>query len=208
MKRNIFFPSDHLKLEGVLYYPGNQNKLPGAVVLHPHPQFGGSIYNNVVDAVCEKLETSMVALKFNCRGVGRSEGQSTGGKEEGKDVLAAINCLKTNKAVDPQKLIFIGYSWGTFVGLPVTYNNPDIKLLVGISCPLGMWNFDYLRECDKPKLMIGGAYDQFAPIDKIKRLFNQLSKPKELFILETDHFYAGQEAKMAEKVSEFLRGFL
>lgn len=208
MKNNIFFQSDHLKLEGVLYYPENQNDLPGAIVMHPHPQFGGSMYNNVVDAVCEELEPSMIAMKFNCRGVGRSEGHSTGGKEEGKDIQAAINYLKTNDAIDQEKLIFIGYSWGTYVGLPVTYKNSDIKLLVSISCPVGMWNYDYLRDCEKPKLMIGGAYDQFAPLDKIKQLFDQLSEPKELCILETDHFYGGQEKKMAERVLQFLNEFL
>jgi hypothetical protein len=206
MRKNVFFQSDHLKLEGVLYSPENQSNLPGAVVVHPHPQFGGSMHNNVVDAVCEELETSMIALKFNCRGVGRSEGHSTGGQEEGKDVLAAINYLKTNKAVD--RLIFVGYSWGTYIGLPVSYKNPDIELLVAISCPVGLWNYDYLKDCDKPKLIIGGAYDQFAPIDKIKHLFNQLSKPKQLFILETDHFYGGQEKILVIKVTEFLKEFL
>jgi alpha/beta superfamily hydrolase len=208
MRKTISFLSDNLKLEGVLYSPATQSNLAGAIVVHPHPQFGGSMDNNVVDAVCEQLENSMIALKFNCRGVGGSEGHSTGGKEEGKDVLAAINYLKTNKAVDQKKLVFIGYSWGTFAGLPVTYKNPDIKLVVAISCPVGMWNYNYFKECSKPKLMIAGTHDQFAPLDKLTQLFNQLSDPKELFTLETDHFYMGQEKKMATKVTEFLKKFL
>jgi len=164
--------------------------------------------NNGVDGVCDQVEGSMIALKFNCRGVGGSEGHSTGGKEEGKDVLAAINYLKTNKAVDQKKLVFIGYSWGTYAGLPVTYNNPDIKLVVAISCPVGMWNYNYLRECTKPKLLIVGTHDQFAPLDKITQLFTQLSDPKELYTLKTDHFYMGQETNMANKVAEFLKKLL
>ncbi len=208
MRQDIEFLSDGLKLEGIMYGPKNEGIFPAAVVTHPHPQFGGSMYNNVVDAICEELEGSIIALKFNCRGVGRSEGHSSGGKEEGRDVLAAIEYLKTNKAIDPNKLVFIGYSWGTYVGLPVVYKNPDIKILIGISCPIGLWNYDYLRESDKPKLMIVGSHDSFAPKEKIQSLFNQLKDPKELFFLETDHFYVGQENNMARKVSEFIKGFL
>lgn len=208
MRQDIIFQSEGLKLEGVLYAPEGQENFPAAIVLHPHPQFGGSMYNNVVDEVCEKLEKTMIALKFNCRGVGRSEGHSSGGKEEGKDVEAAIEYLKSNKTVDQSRIAFIGYSWGSYVGLPVTYKNPDIKLVVGISCPVGLWNYNYLRECDKPKLMIVGSHDSFAPQEKIERLFKQLKDPKELYFFDTDHFWIGQEKNMADKVSEFLNAFL
>ncbi|NVM52458.1 MAG: dienelactone hydrolase family protein [Candidatus Helarchaeota archaeon] len=185
-----------------------ERSLPAAIVLHPHPQFGGSMYNNVVDAVCEELEDSMITLKFNCRGVGRSEGHSSGGKEEGKDVEAAIEFLKTNELVDQKRIVFIGYSWGTYVGLPVTYENPDIKIVIGIACPVGLWNFKYLQKCKKPILLIGGTYDQFAPMEKLKQLYDRLPDPKELHLLETDHFYMGQEKKMANNVSEFLNRLL
>jgi alpha/beta superfamily hydrolase len=205
MKSAIEFQSNILKLEGVLYYPEEGNNFPAAVVTHPHPQFGGSMYNNVVDAVCEELENSMGAMKFNCRGVGGSEGVSTGGEEEWQDVEAAIAFLKTHELVDPGRLAFIGYSWGTYVGLPVTYQNPDIKLVVGISCPVGMWNYGYLKNCQKPILLTVGKKDQFAPIGKIKKLFEALPDPKELFLLEADHFYIGYEHELATKVSEFVK---
>ena len=69
MRKTISFLSDNLKLEGVLYSPATQSNLAGAIVVHPHPQFGGSMDNKVVDAVCEQLENSMIALKFNLRKV-------------------------------------------------------------------------------------------------------------------------------------------
>ena len=208
MKQSVSFLSDDLKLEGILYSPKEVDNCPAAIVIHPHPQFGGSMHNNVVDAVCEGLEHSMVALKFNCRGVGRSEGYSTGGEVEGNDVRAAIEFLKTNETIDKTRIAFIGYSWGTYVGLPVTYQNPDISILVGISCPVGLWNYNYLQDCVKPKLLTVGTYDQFAPEEKIKKLFDNLKDPKELFILATDHFYMGQEKNLATKISSFLAQFL
>ncbi|MFX1295761.1 MAG: alpha/beta hydrolase [Promethearchaeota archaeon] len=208
MRKEIFFLSEDLKLEGVLYTPDEKGKFPAAVVLHPHPQFGGSMYNNVVDAICEELEHLMIALKFNCRGVGKSEGVSSGGKEEGNDVEAAIKFLKTIEIVDQKRIIFIGYSWGTYVGLPITYKNPDIKILIGIACPVGLWNYKYLQDCKKPILLIGGTYDQFSPMDKLKQLYEALPKPKDLFFLETDHFYIGQKKTLVTKVAEFLKRYL
>ncbi len=208
MQQDIFFDSNGLKLEGIIYAPEKAGQFPVAIVLHPHPQFGGSMFNNVVDAVCEELESSMVAFKFNCRGVGRSEGISTGGVEEGEDVKAAIEFLKTYEKADKNSIAFVGYSWGTYAGMPVTYNNPDIKAMVGISCPVGMWNYNYLKECQKPKLLTVGKRDQFAPVDKIKKLYETLSEPKELFLLETDHFYMGYEQKVAAKVLDFIKKYI
>lgn len=210
MKKFVNFLSDEFNLEGVFYTPKAAGMYPAAIVVHPHPQFGGSMDNNVVDAVCEELENSIIALKFNCRGVGRSEGNSSGEKEMGRDVTAAINFLKTTELaqVDQKRIAFIGYSWGTYIGLPVTYKNPDIKLLVGISSPVGLWNFNYLKEADKPKLLTVGLHDSFAPIEKVKDLFNKLPDPKELFSLNTDHFWVGHEKALATKVSEFLHKFL
>ncbi|MHA1263977.1 MAG: alpha/beta hydrolase [Candidatus Helarchaeota archaeon] len=204
MRTEVFFTSENFKLEGVLYSPAEQGVYPAAIVLHPHPQYGGSMANNVVDAICAKLEESMVALKFNCRGVGRSEGVSTGGKEEGKDVLAAINFLKSKEGVNKNKLIFIGYSWGTYVGLPVTFDNPDIQLLIAVACPVGLWNYSYMKKCKKPKLFITGTHDQFAPREKLESLYEKLPEPKELNILETDHFYWGQERQLANIIQKFL----
>jgi alpha/beta superfamily hydrolase len=208
MRKAIHFFSSNLKLEGVLYSSENKEKLPAAIVLHPHPQFGGSMHNNVVDTVCEELEPKMYALKFNCRGVGRSEGISSGGVGEGKDVEAAIGFLKTIEGIDQNRIAFIGYSWGTYVGLPVTYKNPDIKVIIGISCPVGLWNYKYLHECNKPKLLTVGTYDSFAPTEEIRKLFGTLQDPKELFLLDTDHFYMGQEKNLTMKISAFLKEFL
>ncbi|HUY00641.1 MAG TPA: PhoPQ-activated protein PqaA family protein [Candidatus Deferrimicrobium sp.] len=182
--------------------------MPAAIVLHPHPQFGGSMHNNVVDAVCEELENKMFALKFNCRGVGRSEGISSGGVEEGKDIEAAFSFLKMIEGVDQNRIAFIGYSWGTYAGFPVTYKNPEIKLLIGISCPVGLWNYNYLQDCTKPKLLTVGTSDSFAPVEKIKKLFEALKDPKELFMLDTDHFYMGQEKTLAVKISTFLEEYI
>ena len=92
-----------------------------------------------------------------------------------EDVEAAIDHLMASDDVDPTQIAFIGYSWGTYVGLPVTHKSPNIKLIVGISCPVGLWNYNYLRECDKPKLLIVGNYDSFAPKEKIQHLFDRLS---------------------------------
>ena len=88
----VVFPCGTIALEGVMFRPDGGGPFSAAVVCHPHPLYGGSMDNNVVNAVCHALvERSIIALKFNFRGVGRSEGSHSGGNDEPLDLKAAID---------------------------------------------------------------------------------------------------------------------
>ena len=75
-KEGLMFPCDDILLEGVLCLPeGNDGPFPAVVVCHPHPLYGGSMNVDMVQKVCESLGTHTIAsLRFNFRGVGKSEG--------------------------------------------------------------------------------------------------------------------------------------
>ncbi len=89
-EQQVTFPSQQLTLEG-LYAPQKDPAAPrGAVVCHPHPQYGGSMYNNVVEAALAALwGRGFATLRFNFRGVGESEGSYGGGEGEALDAVAA-----------------------------------------------------------------------------------------------------------------------
>ena len=93
---SIAFDTKVLTLEGVVASPvGASGSLPGVVVCHPHPLFGGSMDNPLVLGVCQALvDEDFVALRFNFRGVGKSEGSFTGGEKEPEDVRAALGLLE------------------------------------------------------------------------------------------------------------------
>src|SRR5260370_37728109 len=88
----ISFRSGELTLEGLIANPGGD--APAAVVCHPHPMYGGSMFNNVVEAILGALwELGYATLRFKFRGVGWSEGESGGGRGEADDACAAMAVL-------------------------------------------------------------------------------------------------------------------
>ena len=112
-KRRVSFQSGSFSLEGVLSVPVGPDPAPAVLVCHPHPLYGGSMSNNVVNAVFDTLvEARFAALKFNFRGVGESQGSFTHGLGEGQDVVAALHLLHSLPEVDSLRIGLIGYSAG------------------------------------------------------------------------------------------------
>jgi len=108
----VTFPCGDLTLEGVCHLPEGTGPFPVAVVCHPHPLYGGTMDNNVVYAVCQTLcQRGILALRFNFRGVGRSEGM-VGGMGDPEDVVAAISFIISMDRVDVARVGLCGYSAG------------------------------------------------------------------------------------------------
>src|SRR5438093_13728759 len=111
------FASGVLTLEGALNLP-ERTPAPGIVVCHPHPMYGGDMHNNVVDAVCQTAAANgIVALRFNFRGAGGSEGIYDNGVGEQDDVGAALAYLRELPEVDGARVALAGYSFGAAIAL-------------------------------------------------------------------------------------------
>ena len=98
---SISFPCGDLILEGGCYYPEGDSPLSGVILCHPHPLYGGSMNNNVIQTLAATLvKCSIIAFMFNFRGVGRSEGSFGDGIDEQEDVIAAIDWLVSQTEID------------------------------------------------------------------------------------------------------------
>ena len=204
-RKRIIFPSGGLSLEGILAVPEGMGPFPTVIVCHPHPLYGGSMDNNVVDSLSETLtQASLVSFKFNFRGVGRSQGESGQGIGEQEDVEAAISFISTVKEVDAKRIGLAGYSAGAGFAFPVGFNDARIKALAAVSPPLPMFDFNFLKRCLKPKLLILGSRDTFIPTDQFLEFCQRLPEPKEYESIEgADHFWWGYESGLAAKVVAF-----
>jgi alpha/beta superfamily hydrolase len=206
MKRTrVSFPSGDLLLEGIVATPQGAGLFPAVIVCHPHPLYGGSMDNNVVYSLSETLtQASFVSFKFNFRGVGGSQGEFGQGIGEQEDVEAAISFISTVKEVDSKRIGLAGYSAGAGFALPVGFKDARIKALAAVSPPLPMFDFDFLKGCPKPKLLISGSRDNFTPADQFLEFCRNLPEPNECEIIEgTDHFWWGYESRLAAKVAAF-----
>ena len=203
--QRITFTSGDLKLEGVLFLPEGDGTFPCVVVCHPHPLYGGSMDNNVVDAVCNALvRSSIAAFKFNFRGVGHSQGRYDEGRGEGDDARNAIKYVSTLKEIDAERIGLCGYSAGAAFSLPACCNDKYVKSIAAISPPLEMFDFSFIADCKKPLLLISGSYDDFTPAERFIAFCADLGESSEQeLIVGADHFWCGYELKLAERVASF-----
>jgi alpha/beta superfamily hydrolase len=201
----VNFLSGELSLEGILAIPQGAGHFPAVIVCHPHPLYGGSMDNNVVSLVAETLaQASIASLRFNFRGVGHSQGQFGRGIGEQRDVEAAISFMSAAAEADPGRIGLAGYSAGAGFGLPVGVDDARIKALAAISPPLSMFDFNFLKDCPKPKLLISGSTDDFTPADQFLEFCRNLSEPREYDTVEAaDHFWWGYESHLAALVTAF-----
>ena len=201
----VSFPSGELFLEGILSIPEGAGPFPAVIVCHPHPLYGGSMDNNVVYSLSETLtQASLSSFKFNFRGVGGSQGELGQGIGEQEDVEAAISFISTLKDVDSKRIGLAGYSAGAGFALPIGLNDVRIKAMAAVSPPLSMFDFDFLKVCPKPKLLISGGGDNFTSADQFLEFCQNLPEPKEYESIEgADHFWWGYESRLATKVTAF-----
>jgi len=111
--RLFFTPrgEEAIRLEGVLHRPSGES-LPAAVICHPHSLYGGSMDVSLVVRIARTLaERGIIALRFNFRGVGRSEGEFGEGAAELDDVAEAVDSLVQEEGVDEGRLYLVGYSF-------------------------------------------------------------------------------------------------
>ena len=192
-EERVKFPSGGITLEGIVGVPDGDGPFPAVVVCHPHPLYGGDMYNNVVGTVCAALaQASLVAFRFNFRGVGGSGGQYGDGIGEQEDVRSAVAYVETLGYVDTGRIGLAGYSAGAGFGVPVACNDERVRALCAVSPPLSMFDFACLGDCMKPKLLLCGARDDFTPADRFFEFCESLPEPKECGIIEgADHFWWG-----------------
>ena len=210
--RSLFLAGPAGRLETLLN-AGSADATHAAIVCHPHPLYGGTLHNKVVFHAMKALNSfGFPVLRFNFRGTGLSEGEHAGGVGEVDDVRAALDWLEREFTLP---VIFAGFSFGAAVGLRAAYADPRVAALIALGLPAvpvpsdsgepRVYDFDFLRECAKPKLFVSGSRDQFAPAGKLEALVNTFADPKKLVRIEAgDHFFEGRLKEMRVAIEEWV----
>ena len=187
-------------LEGLLRENG---KKAGVVICHPHPLYGGSMHNNVVDAIDRGFSAKEFAtLRFNFRGVGSSGGIYDEGEGEIKDVIASSAFLKRQLNEDAF-IVLAGYSFGAWVASRAASSMDSIAGLFLVAYPFAFYESFELQQFDKSIYFVGGDHDDISPIDSLLKTYKELPViEKYLKIISTDHFYGGKEKEIEEFIKE------
>jgi len=206
LERITFRSRDGLQLEGLVYHFGGGQRRPAVVVCHPHPLYGGSMHSSLVATVARTLaERGFVVLRFNFRGVGRSEGHHEGGSGEEQDVAGAVDALLARDGVDPQHVYLAGWSFGAWVGLNYGAKDPRLAGFAAVGLPTARLREDLLAGDTRPKLFLTGEQDTISEPETLQRWAKGLAGPVRVVILEgTDHFLVGREEEGAQQIADFL----
>jgi alpha/beta superfamily hydrolase len=205
--RSIVLDGPAGRLEALLN-AGSPDAAYAAVVCHPHPLFGGTLHNKVVFHAMKALNGfGFPVLRFNFRGTGLSQGEHDHGEGEVDDVRAALDWLDHEFR---KPLIFAGFSFGAAVGLRAACPDSRVRAAIGLGLPVApiddrAYDFNFLRACAQPKLLVSGDRDQFGTPAQLRALMDALPQPKKLVLIDgADHFFEGRLREMRETVAQWV----
>ena len=187
MVKKVRFFSENYEIEGLL---SKKDEKKGVVVTHPHPLYGGDMYNLVVETIVHVYNIKGYStLKFNFRGVGGSQGTYDDGHGEQKDVLAALSFLGD---MGMEQIDMAGYSFGAWVNAHAVQEDVAVKNMVMISPPAGFMDFSTIGPMERLKLVVTGSRDDIAPADVVKQMCSVWNPNARFVVIDgADHFYGG-----------------
>jgi len=185
------------------YTPAPGTPKGAALVMHPHPLYGGSMHNNVVEALLEAAsQAGWSCLRFNFRGVCGSTGRHDNGKGEQEDVIGAAAWLK-ERSEGPFALL--GYSFGSLVAANAAARIPYLSGGVWVAPPLILGELPLWPQNAGPLLMLAGTDDEFSDVAWLKGYCKDMGARGSLVTIEGgDHFFWGGESALIQEVVGFL----
>ena len=161
-----------------------------AVLCHPHSLFGGSMSNKVVTTMERAFrDLGLATLRFNFRGVGKSEGVFDHGLGEGEDLAAA--CVHAQRALPNLPLWLAGFSFGSYVAARMAKTLGAAQLL-SIAPPVVSWDFTALQRGPAPWLIVQGEQDEVVDPEAVYRFADGLHPAATLVRMPGSHFFHGK----------------
>jgi hypothetical protein len=197
----VLFKSTDINMEGLLH---DMQGDKGVVITHPHPLYGGNMYNNVVESLVRIYQLAgYTTLRFNFRSVGSSEGEYDNGIGEQEDVKAALHYLtqRGKKALD-----LAGYSFGSWVNALAISEVDTVDRMVMISPPVAFMDFKSVGLTPQIQLVVAGSRDQIAPPKLIGNMLPTWNPRAHFEIIDgADHFYLGYTGKLESLLTAYLK---
>ena len=204
----VIFTGPGGRIEG-RYHPARQKNAPIGIVLHPHPQFGGTMNHQIVYQLYYSfVHRNFSALRFNFRGVGRSQGGFDHGIGELSDAAAALDWAQS---VNPEarSCWIAGFSFGAWIGMQLLMRRPEIDRFISVAPPANIYDFGFLAPCPSSGLIVHGDKDDVVPEESVKKLAEKLGKQRDIevdfrVIKGANHFFTDRMDKLDTVVEEYV----
>jgi len=195
-----------LLLEGVVHSAQKTENSPLVILCHPQPAS-----SNMNDALLVLLARSLAdagmnALRFNFRGVGRSQGQQTDGRLEPLDLAGALDAGLELPGVNANKVCVVGHAFGAYIALLYAPFDARVRTLVAVSFPLFRAANGFPRQFERPKLFVTGEFDEICPLFKLEPFVESQAGPKGVkVIVGARHLMSGYEDAAATTILKYVK---
>jgi alpha/beta superfamily hydrolase len=204
----VIFNGPAGRIEG-RYHHNKEVGSPIAIILHPHPQFGGTMNNPIVHALHYMfMDRGFSVLRFNFRGVGRSQGLFDNGAGELSDAAAALDWLQSfNKEA---RICWIaGISFGAWISMQLLMRRPEISGFISIAPLAKHYDFSFLAPCPASGLFVNGGADTVTPPEAVQSLVTKLKTQKGIAIEhkvmpDANHFFSDNIEELTGICADYL----
>jgi len=201
----VIFPGPDGRLEG-RYQPGNRPRAPVAIILHPHP---GTMNNHIVHMLYNVFtKRGFATLRFNFRGVGRSQGEFDNGIGELSDAASALDWLQQ---FNPEAQItwVAGFSFGAWIGMQLLMRRPEIKGFISVAPPANLYDFGFLAPCPSSGLIVNGSADEVVTAGGVQKLVDKLKTQRHITITHeviegANHFFEREMDQLQGTIERYL----
>jgi alpha/beta superfamily hydrolase len=204
----VVFAGPAGRIEG-RFHPSKTRSAPIAVVLHPHPQFGGTMNNQIVYQLYYLfVERGMSVLRFNFRGVGRSQGSFDHGQGELSDAASALDWVQSINP-DARTCWIAGVSFGSWIGMQLLMRRPEVEGFISVAAMANIYDFSFLAPCPSSGLFVHGERDSVTPVTAVQGLVEKLKTQKGIIIEQkvipgANHFFEGKIDELIGTVGDYL----
>lgn len=191
------------------YHHNAANDSPIAILLHPHPQFGGTMNNQIIyNLYYMFVERGFSVLRFNFRSVGRSQGVFDNGPGELSDAASCLDWLQTHNP-DARTCWIAGASFGAWISMQLLMRRPEIDGFISIAPPANHYDFSFLAPCPSSGIIINGDTDRVVTSQSVIDLVSRLKTQKGIVITHdviesANHFFEGKMDNLMESVNNYL----
>ena len=204
----VIFTGPAGRLEG-RYHPAKQKNAPIAMVLHPHPQFHGTMNHQIIYQVYYSfVARGFSVLRFNFRGVGRSQGSFDHGTGELSDAASALDWAQS---INPEARAcwVAGFSFGAWIGMQLLMRRPEVEGFISIAPPANLYDFSFLAPCPSSGLMVNGDKDRVVPTQSVADLSVKLKTQRGIkidheIIPGANHFFENKTEELTHCVGGYL----
>ena len=202
----VIFPGPAGRVEG-RYSEGKRESAPIALILHSHPKAGGSMQDPVAVLLYQIfVRFGFATLRFNFRGIGRSQGVFDNGMGELSDAASALDYLQTLNPNSEQCWV-AGHSFGSWIGLQLLMRRPEINGFIAVAPPANHYDLSFLAPCPASGLVLHGTKDMVAPPSDVERAVSKIRVQKNIKVDHTpiegaDHFFNDKSGKNQDMLAE------